>query len=68
MYFNIHFPQDEKTAESALSKALMQLCGKSGTAFRQRWLDDHVLSDSVLSQSVPTFVREFTPEYRQVWI
>jgi hypothetical protein len=39
------------------------LCEKSGAAFRQRWLEDHVLSDSVLGQAVPQFVRDFCPTY-----
>ncbi len=55
-----------KKAEPAVAKMLWQLCGKSGAAYRQRWLEDYVLSDSVLGHAVPGFVREFTPEYPQV--
>lgn len=49
--------------EPALGLALRQLSGASGSAFRRRWLDDHVLSDAVLGQAVPQLVTDFAPEY-----
>lgn len=46
----------------------MQLCGTDAGEFRRRWLEDYVLSDSVLGQSVPPLVREFAPTYRKVQV
>lgn len=50
-------------AEAAMGQALMRLSGGGGAAFRQRWLEDHVLSDTVLGQAVPQLVRDFCPAY-----
>lgn len=56
----------QNKAESALTRALMQLCGPSGADFRRRWMEDYILSDSVLGHTVPAFVRSFTPEHGTV--
>jgi hypothetical protein len=55
---------DLQAPVTAVGMALKQLSGASGAEFRRRWLDDHVLSDAVLSQAVPDLVSSFAPEYQ----
>lgn len=51
---------------SALLRTVAQLCGQDDGDFRRRWLEDYVLSDSVLGHAVPSLVREFAPAYPKV--